>query len=283
VSAVLFAAGLCCAATEVDSSPKLLDFDPAKYTGETGKIKLPIAGQTATVLLIKVLDGGKLGDFLELYGKGDSLAAPVGSYKVSYFTVNVIGKDGRTLTLSNSSVGEEKEVLEIKAGESVAIEWAEQLVASIKAGKTGKITVPYSGNSSVHLHVVEKDGRDTRLQVSGKSNEIAVPTGKYQLVGYRTMVTAKDKTGWYISIAKQGGDTLEITPTTNVKVKSSPSIVASVKVSQNGDQVSMALEMAADNGDKCTIMPLDSKAQPPSFQVLNKSGEVLMSGKFAYG
>jgi len=68
-----------------------------------------------------------------------------------------------------------------------------------------------------------------------------------------------------------------------MKFKASSSYSASVKVAQNGDQVSMSLQMAADNGDTCSIRSLDSKAQPPSFKVLSKSGEVLMSGKFAYG
>lgn len=265
------------------AAPKFENFDPAKYTGETGKIELPIAGQTAMVMLRKVQDG-KLGDYLQVSGKDAEMTVPVGSYRLAYYYVNAIGKNGSSLTfVTNGGINENGQALEIKSGESVSIEAAGQLAASIKAGKTGKIIVPFDGDTSVSLRTLEKNGPGGQLMVSGKSGALEVPTGKYELVGYTSMVTAKDKTKWYINVSRQSGGNVEITPTTNMKFKASSSYSASVKVAQNGDQVSMSLQMAADNGDTCSIRSLDSKAQPPSFKVLSKSGEVLMSGKFAYG
>ena len=45
----------------------------------------------------------------------------------------------------------------------------------------------------------------------------------------------------------------------------------------------MSLRMTAADGVNCTVMRADGKGDPPGFKVLDESGKVLMSGKFAYG
>jgi len=271
------------------AGPKFERFDPAKYTGETGRITLPIAGQAARLVLRKVEDG-KLGGYLEVKDAGlkdAALTVPVGSYRVAYYYLKVIDKNGTVLILTNTGSDEEEgQMLEINAGESAALEMPGQLVESIRAGKTGRIIVPYDdGDSSLLLRVADEKGIHVGLAVTSKSSEVDVPAGKYRLESYTSTATARDKTRWYVTIDNISGQDgeIEVAPTKDVKIKAIESLVASVVVSQNGGLVSMAVRIVAGNGERCSLRPFDANAQPLSFKVLSKSGEVLMSGKFEGG
>ena len=77
------------------AQPKFENFDPAKYTGETGKIVIPFGGDEAVIALRKVVDG-KLGNHLVGSGKGKSVIVPVGAYKVTNIEASVVGKSGQT-------------------------------------------------------------------------------------------------------------------------------------------------------------------------------------------
>ena len=195
--------------------PKFENFDPAKYTGETGKIVLPCSGNVASVTLRKWVDG-QLGDYLQISGKGSELVAPVGSYKLLYYYVSMAGKEGRNWSIgSNRAADDKSPIIEVKANESIELGTAKQLQAAIESGKTGSIKLPCKGQAAVSLRLAGDDKFQTSLEVSGKGSELTVPVGSYRL-GY-----------YFLSVAGKNGGTgrstmLRYRPKRPVCSKSSP-------------------------------------------------------------
>ena len=124
------------------------------------------------------------------------------------------------------------------------------------------------------------------LQVMGKSKTLTAPVGSYKLAYCRYMAADKDGAKWAITSSASSeakAKTVNIKPNANVSIGSCGLVTASIDVNQAGDKVNMSLKMTAADGTNCTVMRADGKGDPPSFKVLSESGEVLMSGKFAYG
>lgn len=184
------------------------------------------------------------------------------------------------------------------AAESVpatAVKTAEQPAAQPKyeffnadkyTGKLGKITLPYEGTSSLLLRKVQNGKLGDFLVVQGKEQSVGVPVGTYRLMNYSLTVTDEAKGKWTI----YGGPTseakarlIEVKEGGSIRLQTGEPLTASIKVTEAGSNVNMSFQMIGSNGDKCTIMRVDGKAEQPGFQVLSASGDVLMSGNFAYG
>jgi len=272
-------------ATAVVVQPQFENFDPATYKGETGTIALPCAGQS--MLLLRKFEDGKLGNYLELSGKEKSVSVPVGTYKVQYCSLQMPAKNGTTWGLNASGdTGDKAKPFEVKAGKSVKLPFAEAIVKSLKSGKTGTMTLPSNGESMAVLVGANGGMPSSSLQVTGKSKTLTAPVGSYKLAYCRYMAADKAGAKWAITSSAPSeakAKTVNIKPNANVSIGSCGLVTASIDVNQAGDKVNMSLKMTAADGTNCTVMRADGKGDPPSFKVLSESGEVLMSGKFAYG
>ena len=113
-----------------------------------------------------------------------------------------------------------------------------------------------------------------------------IPAGRYRLESFGCTVAGKGGTRWYISsraASEQTAKTLNIKSGADTKLALGQRLTASIDVKQDGNKLSLSLKLASADGWPCTIQRTDDKGDPPDFKVLSKSGEVLMSGKFAYG
>jgi hypothetical protein len=156
-------------------------------------------------------------------------------------------------------------------------------------GKTGKITLPYAGTSMLLMRKFENGKLGDYMQVMGKEKTIVVPVGTYKVA--TLSMTTKDKDGkqWSILCSPVSDDkarALDIKAGATIVLPACEPITASIDVKQNADKVTMSLQMLGAGGDKCTIQQMaqaGTAPEAPGFQVLSKSGKVLMSGKFQYG
>jgi len=146
-------------------------------------------------------------------------------------------------------------------------------------GPTGKIVVPTWKTAALTLIREGGDSNGEMLSVKTSDGTFTVPTGKYMVINLSQ--TVKDgAAGWTLSSSYEKPITLS--RGSMVRLNAGQGLVGSVKVSQNGKQVNMALEILGRGGDLCTISgPASSK--PAAFQVLSKQGKVLWSGKFEAG
>ncbi len=143
-------------------------------------------------------------------------------------------------------------------------------------GKMGKITVQYSGESSLNVRDVK-----TRnvLVLSTKNGVFQAPVGTYELLSYFGKSGA-----WYFYCSSPlgGGKRITTKPNGNQKLNLGPPFTASVDVRPlNNNQVSMDFNLKSQNGD-VYIMRKDA-GDPPGFQVLDSNKKVIWSGSFRYG
>ncbi len=260
-------------------TPKFENFDPATYKGETGSIALPCAGDS--MLLLRKFEDGKLGDYLQIDGKDKNLSVPVGAYKVRYCSVSISIKDGTTWTISYSTISEIDQLIRIKAGKLTTLPMLQEAVKAVKSAKTATVTLPYEGRGSVWLGPSLGENSDSNVLASSKTNKVTVPVEGYAIFQYMNTVTDKDGGKWAFTsmlLPEQGTK-----PGDNIKMEISEPLTASITAKQDGDKLKLAMALADENGRICGIQRLDRKGDPPGFQVLSALGEVLMSGKFAYG
>jgi hypothetical protein len=263
------------------TAPKFEQFDPATYKGDTGIITLPCAGRS--MLLLRKFEGGELGDYLQVSSTKKSVVVPVGSYKEQYCFVTVPGKGGTTFFI-NAFRGETDKPIQIKAGKSITLPMVQKLLESMKSAKTGAIVLPYDGESKITL--ISADNKNGYLQAASKSKTLTIPVGKYVVGNYSSAVTDKSGDKWSVTVtpgSDKSANTIEVKQGASIKLGSLESVTASIAASQNGDKVTMNLQMSANDGSKYTIQRADGKGDPPSFEVLSESGDVVLSGKFAYG
>lgn len=263
--------------------PKVIHFEPATYNGETGTISLPVAGQS--MFFFRKIENDKPGDYLQVSSQEKDVKVPVGTYTVMYGMFTVPGKNDTKWTL-NMNVRDESDAkkITVESGKSIEIAGIAEAAKSLNAAKTGTVIMPVVGDASLTL-VGSPSSKIGYMMGSSKSGKFAVPVGKYMIASYGC--TLADKTGgkWSLNInpsAAERSKQTEIKPNQTIKMEPVKSIDASIDVNQNGKQISLSLKMLS-NGRSCSIMSADGKGEAPGFQVLSKSGDVLMSGKFQYG
>lgn len=266
------------------ASPKFENYDPATYKGKTGTINLPMAGQS--MILLRRWANNQLGDYMQISGKEKTLKVPVGAYKVQYCFVSVPGKDGTSWTINTSGDISKEKPIEIKAGKSIALPGVQEMAKAAKSAKTGTIILPYEGQGNVVLLPGPGSKSSGYMQASCKTNKLTVPVGSYIIAQYVSVVTDKDGAPWSVTCTRgfdPSAKASEIKQGEDIKFESSEPFTASIDAKQDGDKLNLSLAIADASGKKCTVQRTDGKGEAPGFQVLSESGEVLMSGKFAYG
>lgn len=154
-------------------------------------------------------------------------------------------------------------------------------------GKTGKIVLPYSGDSTLYVIKVGGEKAESGLYLSGNGKSVVAPVGMYR-VDYYAM-SMKDKKGATWSFSSQpkpekNAQMLIVRAGKNSKMKPAEGMVASIKVDQTDEKnVAMSFQIKASNGESCSIEQIGKNAKPPRFKVLSKTGKVLMTGAFEYG
>lgn len=269
-------------ATSVEQ-PKVINFNPAEYKGETGFIALPSAGQSS--FFFRKVENDKPGDYLQVISQEKKVKVPVGIYTVMYGMFTIAGKND-TKWMLNISIRDEKDAqkITVESGKSIELAGVAESAKALNSAKTGTVIMPVAGDASLTL-VGGEDSKIGYMIGSSKTGKFAVPAGKYMIASYGCTLADKDGGKWVVNVtpsAAERSKQTEIKPNEIIKMAPVKSIDASIEVNQNGDQVSMSLKMLS-NGRSCSIMSADGKSEAPGFKVLSKSGDVLMSGKFQYG
>lgn len=239
MTALICGIAACCSAAEVDAVPDFgfEEFNPAKYTGETGKIVLPVQGKDGMAFLSKILNG-QPGGTLSLEGKGSELIAPVGKYTLDDYMVTIPGRGDCKWTISRESKPGEAPEIEVKAGESTFVDAQTGIKQVIDSGQVGYIRLPCKAQASVVLEYMDGDKVFmTSLTVSGTSSELAVPAGRFKISYYYFSVSGEKEPSWQIT-GRFFGDTdsrvIDVQPDSKTDLVTNARTLAFLKTKETG-------------------------------------------------
>ena len=280
VAGLVIAAGAAFAQTAQPAQivvPKFETFNQAKYKGPTGTIVFPGAGKNTLVL--RKMQNGNPGDYLTVTGNDKNLVVPVGKYRMQYATFSLaVGSRTTWTTFVSNNPDKTGFDFEALSGKEVEIPAVAAAAVALGSKNFGICALPYDGESTLVLTGLKSY---TYIQIFGKAKTLLVPVGEPFF--YTGSYVVKDEKGAKWSISTEARARVDAKDGSEIKLASFEPLTASVKVTQATDKVSMSLTIADSEGKICVIRPVDPKAEAPSFEVVNNSGKVIMSGKFAYG
>ncbi len=149
-------------------------------------------------------------------------------------------------------------------------------------GKTGKIVLPFKGESFLYAYKIDQ-GKQTPYILKSKTGTFAAPVGSFRLLQYYASYgTSKGGRPWRLSGRFDKPLAIKVGSGTTYQIKGGAPFTAWVKVQQSvRSRVSMDLVVLGRGGERCTIYSASRK--DPRFRILSKTGKVLQEGKFEYG
>ena len=147
-------------------------------------------------------------------------------------------------------------------------------------GKMGSIALTYRGESSMVLRS-RQSGKT--LAFYTKNGEFQAPTGSYDVRGYQAV--ARDSEGKWTAYCLTVRRTPPIVVAANStrKVDFGPPFAASINVSRSGrDRVSLGFDLGGAGGHRYIVVKGGS-LEPPGFEMIDRSGQVVWEGNFKFG
>ncbi len=146
-------------------------------------------------------------------------------------------------------------------------------------GQTGTMVLAHKGQSVFEAYL---RGGNKILRFSTPDGVLKAPVGSYDVRQYQAI--AKDSKGREWIAACYPDAKVSVKAGASTKLDLGPPFTASITVKTSGkDRVSMDLKLAGTNGGQYTIRQKGGKDEPPSFVALDKAGQVVWQGRFAYG
>lgn len=150
-------------------------------------------------------------------------------------------------------------------------------------GQTGSIVLSHKGEST--LEIGGRDGGG-RMRLSTSNGVLSAPVGTYNLFSYEAV--GKDESGatWVASgsLSSRGREPISVKANSTQTLELGPPFKASVTVKSTGrGSATLDMSLKGCDGNQYTISKKGGRGEPPSFQVLSKTGEVLWQGRFEYG
>ncbi len=120
----------------------------------------------------------------------------------------------------------------------------------------------------------------------GKGGALAAPAGTYRITMYNHSITDSEGVMWRASAYSLQGDAAVISVPEGSSVELGVGAPFTTKISRrslgNGRQ-SFDLGITGRSGNRFAIRAWGKKGLAPGFEAISGSGEVVWSGKFAYG
>jgi hypothetical protein len=151
------------------------------------------------------------------------------------------------------------------------------------AGKTGRLVLPYKGHASVEL---VSAGASKLLRCSTDDGVLLVPAGVHRIVAYHASIADERGETWTASRYFWGSEQRDLTVAADGShpLDIGPPFKALVAVRRgNGDEVRLDLKVAGADGGSYRIAGGRASREPPSFQAVAPSGEVVWQGQFRFG
>lgn len=149
-------------------------------------------------------------------------------------------------------------------------------------GKTGKITVPYRGESAIVTALTEPGKRTAYQKYDSKDGTFVVPVGRHRVMMYYAYVRSGRTVSWSAA-GRPRSLSANVVAGRSVSVNIGPPITASIKAQQMGKTLYLSLNMTGRGGEEAQINRVIGRGKAPGFQVLSQQGKVLMQGSFRYG
>jgi hypothetical protein len=150
-------------------------------------------------------------------------------------------------------------------------------------GATGSIDVPGEGDVSLRLRCSDSG---EQYQLGGQDGVLTAPVGSYSVTMYQRRITGSDGVTWRASASTLKGDSAGITVPEGGRVELRLGAPFSTKVqrrSLSDGRQSFNLGITGRCGNRFSIRAWGKTGVAPGFEAVSGSGEVVWSGKFAYG
>jgi hypothetical protein len=150
-------------------------------------------------------------------------------------------------------------------------------------GQTGKIVVPYHGESALFTTEGDPDNPRRTVQFDSKNGTFVVPAGTHKLSVFYAYARSGGQVTWSARSTPRVSK-VSVKPGQTVSLDVGPPFTASVEVPQiEGKYFYTSLNFTGRGGEDVQIQRVVGTAKEPGFQMLSPSGKVLMQGTFRYG
>lgn len=150
-------------------------------------------------------------------------------------------------------------------------------------GATGTIVSPAGGDFT--LRVSDAETGDS-LELRGTNGTLVAPAGSLKLGRYEFSAKEADGVTWQASAYafKGGSGTITVPEGDRVELQVGVPLRTTVKTRAAGDgRQSFDLTVTGKAGNRFTVRGRSRQSVAPGFEVLSDAGQVVWSGKFAYG
>lgn len=146
-------------------------------------------------------------------------------------------------------------------------------------GATGVLQSSYRGPCKLLATPV---GQKQTTRYASSSGDFVMPVGQYLLGSLEATAKGTDGKEWSArsTIPKQ---TIQVSPQAPSQLRAGPPYTAALKAQGSGKETRISMQLTDCCGNDVSLQRAGTNPPPPQFQIVDKSGRVLFTGKFAYG
>lgn len=153
--------------------------------------------------------------------------------------------------------------------------------ASTYRGATGIVRSSYRGPCK--LEATSSGQKRSHTRYVSSTGDFTVPVGQHIPAAFSISNKPADGKEWVASSKLYQAGKIQVTQNTPVTLRAGPPYSATVKAHAGANSTSFALQLKDNGGNEFSLTRGGANPPPPQFQIVDKSGRVLFTGKFAYG
>jgi ABC-type proline/glycine betaine transport system permease subunit len=147
-------------------------------------------------------------------------------------------------------------------------------------GVTGVLHTSYRGPGKL-LAVASGQKQSTRYVST--TGDFTLPIGQYRLTTLEVTAKGADGKEWGATSKLPQPKSVQIVAQAPVELQVGPPYQAAIKVQGTGAATRLAMQLRDSGGNDVSLTRGGDRPPAPQFQILDKAGKVLFTGKFAYG
>jgi hypothetical protein len=149
-------------------------------------------------------------------------------------------------------------------------------------GATGVVRTPYRGSCTL---MAARRGEREQVRYASDSGTFAMPVGTYTLQSFTVSAKAPAGQTWdgTSRLYTRSHGTFEVKRDAPQELRVGPPYTAQISVSERSGKAYLSLTCKDSGGYDAVIQQTGRSTGAPGFEIINKAGATLFSGKFAFG
>jgi hypothetical protein len=157
---------------------------------------------------------------------------------------------------------------------------AREFDAANYRGHTGILQVAHKGPSRL---VARSSEGSPRTQYSSTDGRFTMPSGNHLVDEFTAVAQAENGRKWEATTRFGRARPVTLAKGNPAVMQVGPPYTVQVAIQSYGSSETFSLEIRDSSGTDVRLTELGAAAKPPTFEVLDTTGKVLFSGKFAFG